>query len=123
MTGQECIRCSRPSGYNRLVYDSETGNVAGGFCRACELDLFGRTLVTVRFEDGSCTLCERDGFFLLAPWLPETRTDPDGTVTVTGEFCTDGNVPRLCDVHRHEVADPTAGEFATERQPRADGVR
>lgn len=123
MTDQECIRCSRPSGYNRLVYDAEADRVAGGFCRDCELDLFGRALSTVRFADGSCALCERDGFYLLAPWLPEARSEPDGTVTVTGEFCTDGNAPRLCDVHHHEVADPAAGEFASEPRPRADGAR
>lgn len=124
MTDQEqCIRCSRPAGHNRLVIDDVTGRVAGGFCRTCELDLFGRSLAAVAFEDDSCALCSRDGFYLLAPWCPDARSEPDGTVTVTGGFRTDGVGPRLCDGHHHAVAtpDPTEGVTASARRP--DGTR
>lgn len=123
MTDQEpCIRCSHPAGHNRLVLDDVTDRVAGGFCRTCELDLFGRSLAAVEFEDDSCALCSRDGFYLLAPWCPGARSEPDGTVTVTGTFLTDGTGPRLCDVHHHAVADPATGGDVVASRHRADGA-
>lgn len=123
MTDQElCIRCSHPAGHNRLVLEEVTDRVAGGFCRTCELDLFGRSLGAVEFEDDSCALCSRDGFYLLAPWCPGARSEPDGTVTVTGAFLTDGTGPRLCDVHHHSVANARAADDAAAPPRHADGA-
>lgn len=125
MTNQEtCIRCCRSAGYNRIVIDEQTDRVVGGFCRSCELGLFGRTLSSVQFEDDSCTLCERDGFYLLSPWRPEARAEDDGTVTVTGEFRIDDVDPRLCDRHHYELSHPEADAFASDRRaPSVDHIR
>lgn len=106
----DCLVCHQEAGYNRAVVDVLSGTVVGALCRNCELDHFGNRLeIRERGVDG-CTFCDRDGYYALAKWLPETSEEGDAIRTSVEYRVTDATV-HICDQHLTDLRElPAAPE-------------
>jgi hypothetical protein len=108
-----CSVCRLPSAYNRAVVDTAEDEQLGCLCTRCTDEYFGRPLDRYESNDGTCILCDRDGFYALPQWT--CRTVDRGTeIHIRGLDATVSNAtPRLCERHFADLRD--------EKLRRADG--
>ena len=107
---RRCVRCNREPGYNRAVLDLVRGVEIGSLCRNCELGVFyvlDTSPVTTSGEGHTCACCDRDGFYALPRWLPETCADT-GTVRTSVDYQLDDQPLFLCDEHFDELTGTAA---------------
>lgn len=99
-----CLSCGKAAGYNRVVIDAHTGTELGGFCMNCEKDRFGEALSYMHADEtDSCSLCERDGLYLLARYVPSAEERDDGVIHCSVSVESANSALRLCDEHYHEL--------------------
>jgi hypothetical protein len=99
----DCVVCEKPSGYNRVVVELESGVELGGLCVRCETEKFGELGDELAgHDDQTCVFCDRDGFWALPKWLPSTYESEGHTVSyVDYDVSTTGF--QLCDEHLARV--------------------
>lgn len=110
MDDSTCIKCGLASGYNRAVVSLPREDSKGGLCRECEAQVFGEILSETAYRDGTCTMCNRDGFYALPRWQPFEREE-DGKVIVCNRIDITESTPTLCDEDFHQllVSDTESG--------------
>lgn len=102
---RRCVRCGLAAGYNREVVDVVTDCVVGSLCRNCECETLANA--TQGGDDETCAMCDRDPFYALPRWLPETTTEA-GVVVCDVDYERDEDAIHLCDEHYHDVVAETS---------------
>ena len=109
----ECTRCERGEITNRVVVDSQSERILGGFCRDCEEQHFGQSLrLSTLNGESSCKLCKQDGHYALPDIdLLIEREQPERVLEV--EYTLTDATPGLCFDHLTDLFGEEAATLAT----------